>query len=170
MFLIPFPLVCSILALYAPITEPSEVVSSLWRYLHLPFIILGSTFFVSSFFASLMYFLQERQLKTKSFGFVFKRFPPLNTINKIIDMTLQFGVSFFTAGAFFGFMWVSSSDFSLSSTVKILLSIVAWFIFAAILYGKHKEKITPRQTALFTIAGFLAMLISYIGVIVFLVG
>ncbi len=171
MFLLPFPLVCSMIVVFAPppVADVS-VASSVWRFIHLPFIILGSTFFIASFISSVMFLLQERQLRLKSFGFVFKRFPPLNTIDKILAMTLRFGFYFFSVGAVAGFFWVFSSEYSFSSAMKIGVSLITWLVFAVILVLKHKNRITPRQTAFLTIVGLLTILISYVGVISFLLG
>ena len=85
LFISPFMVAASIVSIcFPPNVSPSyPVIDSIWRYVHLPFIVLGTTFLVAAFTASLMYLIQEAQLKKKNFGFIFKRFPALDTNAKI---------------------------------------------------------------------------------------
>lgn len=171
MFICPFNIVFSAVAIAAPLNTSSNVfVDSVWRYGHLPFVILGTTFFIASFLASVMYFIQEKQLKSKHFGVVFQRFPPLDTINNINSTSLKLGFYFFTIGAVLGFAWMADRDLeSIFTSYKIIFSLITWIVFAIIVGLKHFRGLPPRKMALYTILGFLSVLVTYIGVAVFLI-
>ena len=171
LFIVPFSFIFSVLALFATPLETYNSVYSIWRYVHLPFIVLGSAFFVVSFLSAVMYFIQEKQLKSKHFGFVFRRFPPLDTLSNINDITLRFGFYLFTVGAAIGFVWMLQSGLNnILSSYKIILSIITWLVFVIILFIKRFVGIQPKQMAFWTIIGFLSVLITYICVAMFLVG
>ena len=101
LFISPFMVAASIVSIcFPPNVSPSyTVIDSIWRYVHLPFIVLGTTFLVAAFTASLMYLIQEAQLKKKNFGFIFQRFPALDTIANINNTSLQTGFYLFTIGS-----------------------------------------------------------------------
>lgn len=169
LFILPFPIVFSILAAFAPVGEPPQFVESVWRYGHLPFIILGTTFFIAAFLSAAMYLIQERQLRSKSFGVVFRRFPSLDAINKMNDMALKVGFYFFSIGAILGFIWMlKSGSGGAFATLKIIFSLITWAVFAFIMVIKARKGMPPRKMALLTVAGFLSVVITYIGVAVFL--
>ena len=171
MFITPFNIILSAVAIGTADYQSSYVfVDSVWRYGHLPFVILGTTFFIASFLASVMYFIQERQLKSKQFGVVFKRFPPLDTINRINATSLKWGFYFFTIGVMLGFAWMVDENLEgIFTSYKIIFSLITWVVFAVIFFVKHFKGLSPRKMALYTILGFLSVLITYIGVAAFLI-
>lgn len=167
LFISPFMVAASLVAIcFPPNVSPSyPVVDSIWRYVHLPFIILGTTFLVAAFIASLMYLIQETQLKKKNFGFIFQRFPALDTIANINDTSLQIGFYFFTIGSALGFVWMLQNNLEeILSSAKIIFSILTWFLYAILMILKKRRPMTPRQTAQWTVIGFILILVTYIGV------
>lgn len=171
MFIAPFMVVSNLMALYfTPERVPSyDVVDSIWRYVHLPFIVLGTTFLVSAFISSIMYLILEYQLKNKNFGNVFHRFPPLDTIAKINNTSLYIGYYFFTGGAALGFVWMLEKDLeNLLSSAKIVFSIITWLLYTMLLVLRHKKPMPPHNTAKWTIIGFILILVTYAGVFLFM--
>lgn len=167
LFISPFMVISSIVAIYFPpnVMPSYSAVDSIWRYVHLPFIILGTTFLVAAFIASLMYLIQESQLKKKNFGFIFQRFPALDTIAGINDTSLQIGFYFFTIGTALGFVWMLQNNLeSILSSAKIIFSILTWFLYAVLMILKRRKPMTPRQTAQWTVIGFILILVTYVGV------
>ena len=167
MFIAPFTVFLGLLTIFFPpeLAPSYQVVDSIWKYVHLPFIILGTTFLVASFLASIMYIIQEYQLRHKKFGFIFHRFPPLDTIAKINDSSLNIGFYCFSIGAILGFIWMLQNDLEMIlSTSKIIFSLLTWVLFALFVYIKRQRPISPHQIAHWTVAGFISILIMYIGV------
>jgi ABC-type uncharacterized transport system permease subunit len=50
------------------------------------------------FMASVMYLLQERELKLKTFGAIFHRLPPLTTVNELATSSAALGLTLLTLG------------------------------------------------------------------------
>ena len=174
MFISPFLVLLGILLLFfeAPENVPTYgVVDSIWRYVHLPFVALGTTFLVAAVLSSIMYLLLEYQLKNKKFGTVFHRFPPLDAIGKINDTSLVIGFYLFTVGATLGFLWLVEENLELElSSPKIIFSVLTWFLYGALIYLKRNKPLSPHRTAQWIIIGFLLILASYVGVVKVMLG
>lgn len=167
LFISPFMVIASIISIYFPpnIAPSYPVVLSIWRYVHIPFIILGTTFLIAAFVSSVMYLIQKAQLKRKNFGFIFQRFPALDTIANINDTSLKIGFYFFTIGSALGFIWMLQNDLEeILSSAKIIFSLLTWFLYALLMILKRRKPMTARQTAQWTVIGFILIVITYIGV------
>ena len=144
---------------------------SFWFYIHLPFTILGSALFMIAAIVGLMYVIQDRQLKKKSFGIVFHRFPPVNVLNQLNTTALAVGFSFFTIGLIAGMVWgLIQGNGALILTPKLIFGIITWIIFGIILVIKYTKGLSPVNTAIWSILGFLSIIITYISVVIFLLG
>ena len=165
-----FILYAVIAILYPPTITPSyPVVDSIWKVVHLPFIVLGTTFLVAAFVASVMYIIQEAQLKKKKFGFIFQRFPALDTIGKINNTSLTIGFYFFTIGAVLGFIWMLQNNLEeILSSAKVVFSVLTWILYAALIALRRIKPLTQRQTAQWTIIGFILIIVTYVGVASFM--
>jgi len=147
------------------------VVVTTWLYIHLPFTIMGTAFFMLSTFAGVMYFIQERQLKQKKFGIIFHRFPPLDTINRLVNTTLYLGFYTFTIGLLAGFVWMIYSSGTINIfSAKLVFALITWIIYSSITFYKQFRGMSPKDTALSTIIGFISVLITYVGVAFFVMG
>lgn len=145
--------------------------ASFWLYIHLPFTIIGTAFFMVSTVCGIMYFVQERQLKNKKFGIIFRSFPPLDTIDKLINTTLYIGFYTFTVGLLSGLIWMMYAKGAINIySPKLVFAIITWVIYSGITFYKQIKGMTPKDTALSTIVGFISVLITYVGVAFFVMG
>jgi len=84
-----------------------------------------------------MYILQDRALKRKSFGFLFKRLPPLDSLERISERCLYQGFFFLSLGIISGAIW---SELSLGDywrwSAKEVLSLVLWLIYSAMIHQR----------------------------------
>ena len=55
--------------------------------------------------ASVMYLLQERELKLKTFGAMFYRLPALSTVNQLATNAAVVGLTLLTLGIATGMFW-----------------------------------------------------------------
>lgn len=145
--------------------------ASFWLYIHLPFTIVGTAFFMVSTFGGIMYFIQERQLKTKNFGIIFHRFPPLETIDKLINTTLYIGFYTFTVGLLSGLIWMMYAKGQMNIfSPKLIFAIITWIIYSSITFYKQFRGMSAKDTALSTIVGFISVIVTYFGVAFFVTG
>lgn len=145
--------------------------SSFWLMVHLPFTIAGTSLFVVSALFGILYFVQEIQLKNKNFGYLYNILPSIDLLNKITRNTMIIGFLLFTIGLLSGFIWgLYEWQGKIIITPKLLFSIITWIIFGIIIMVKMVKGMTPRNTALASILGIISVIITYIGVALFIKG
>jgi ABC-type transport system involved in cytochrome c biogenesis permease subunit len=85
------------------VSSPSPGVSNRWIIIHVGLILIGYSALFFSFFASILYLVQERNLKAKATtGGFWSRLPALATIDEIGYKCLVFGFPFMTLGLISG--------------------------------------------------------------------
>jgi len=148
-----------------------KTLSSFWLMVHLPFTIFGTAlFFVSALFG-ILYFLQEIQIKKKHFGFLYNILPSIDLLNRINQDTMLSGFMLFTMGLLSGFIWgIYEWKGIIIMTPKLIFSIITFVIFGIIILIKKIKGMTPRNTALASILGIISVIITYVGVALFIKG
>ena len=78
---------------------------SMWLPIHAGVSIIAYGFLSLAFCGGLMYLLQERELKSKKFGYFFSRFPSLDALDQLNNHCLTTGFVFLTLGIVTGSVW-----------------------------------------------------------------
>jgi cytochrome c-type biogenesis protein CcsB len=127
--------------------------------------------FTISFGAALMYLIQQHFLKKKKLGSLFQRLPALETLDEINYRCLTIGFPLLTVAIITGAIWAESAWGTYWSwDPKETWSLITWFIYAALLHGRMTIGWRGKRAALLSIAGFLIMLFTFIGVNLWLPG
>lgn len=132
--------------------------------LHISIALLGLAAFAVAAGVGVMYLLMERQVRGKHFGLLFSRLPSLeflDTLNRrlvvwgfiALSVTLATG-AFFVAGSTQGFAWILDA--------KVIATVVAWGLFAALAGARVLVGWRGRRVALLTMAGFCLVLVSFL--------
>lgn len=104
-----FPLVFVMTAVAAVKTPlhswTNESVRSTWLVVHIILVLLGYAALVLTAFASLLYLMQERQLKRKKSLGLMAKLPPLGTLDSVVSGSLGFGFVLITVGVVTGATW-----------------------------------------------------------------
>jgi cytochrome c-type biogenesis protein CcsB len=128
---------------------------------HTSLAVLGDAAFAFSFIVSVMYLIQESQLKHRHLGAVFHRLPPLDVMDMIGYRALSIGWPLFTLGMVTGSIWAESAWGSYWSwDPKETWSLIVWTIYLVLL---HLRTIgwRGRKMAWLSIVGFLFVLVSF---------
>lgn len=145
------------------IPAPREA-SSVWLTLHIGPTLLAYGVFALSFCLSLAYLLQERQLKAKGRSGLFRRLPPLETLDQWNYRLVGWGFVFFTIGILGG-SWLAKQRWGELWSWEPLQtwSGIAWLLYAALL---HLRSIGWRgkRAAQLVVLSFLLLLVSFIGI------
>src|SRR5258708_24109987 len=110
-------------------------VSPSWIYMHVGLIMVGYSALIVSFFASILYLIQEKNLKAKGAGGFLSRLPALATIDEIGYRCLLFGFPFMTFGLIAGSV-VAEAPYGAGyfRDPNILFSVVIGGLFTMLLY------------------------------------
>ncbi len=131
--------------------------------LHILSVFLGLAFISLAAGLSAAFITLERQLRARRFGLLFERLPSLDRIDLLAAHCVKGGFIALSiglmAGAFFarrawgsGWMW----------DPKLLISVAAWALFAALLQGRALAGWRGRRSAVITLCGFALLLASFL--------
>jgi cytochrome c-type biogenesis protein CcsB len=168
---VAFLLAATALVFDAGVAPLVPALQSRWLYLHTTLAFLGDAFFVIAFAGGVLYLVQERQLKRHRAGGFYHRLPSLDLLDRINYRSLTIGFPFLTLGIITGAVWAEYAWGSYWSwDPKETWSLITWFIYAALLHMRFTVGWRGRKAAYVSIAGFLAVLFTFLGVNVLLGG
>lgn len=116
------------------------------------------------FIASIMYLVQEHELKAKTFGALFHRLPSLTTVNDISSMATGIGFALLTTGIISGLMLSLHRDGYLwHNDPKEILALLTWFLYFGLISYRLTKNWRGRNAAWLGIAGFVFVLCTFLG-------
>lgn len=132
-----------------------------WVAAHVVIALGGYGAFALAFVASVMYLLQERQLRFKAFKLFYHRLLPLQTLDVMAHRLAVFGFPMLTVAIITGSTWARTSwGESWFFEPKGVWSFVTWAIYALYLLTRTWGGWRGRKSAYLIIAGFVAVLFN----------
>jgi cytochrome c-type biogenesis protein CcsB len=162
-FMLPLVVILMIpvLILSGDIQVLNPLLKSGWLGVHTSLAVLGDAAFAFACIVSIMYLIQERQLKAKNLGAIFHRLPSLDIMDTLSYKALTLGWPLFTLGMITGSIWANSAWGTYWSwDPKETWSLITWVIYLALL---HLRTIgwRGRKMAYLSIIGFVFVLVSF---------
>jgi len=170
-FIIPivFLLMLSSSMLPRAIKPLSPLLQSSWFGVHIGLAFLGNAAFGMAFGIGVMYLIQERFVKSKHIGGLFKRLPNLQVLDEINYRLISIGFPLMTLAIISGALWAQSALGSYWRwDPKEVWSLITWLIYALILHVRLTSGWRGRKVAILSIIGFLAVLFTFFGVNLFI--
>jgi cytochrome c-type biogenesis protein CcsB len=172
-FVAPLAFVFSIFAAFLPgeVARLAPALNSWWLPVHVILLFVGDAVFAVAFGAGIMYLLQEKEVKRKRLGAIFKRLPSLDVLDDINYRCLTIGFPLLTLGIITGSIWAEYAWGSYWSwDPKETWSLITWLLYAALLHGRLTVGWRGRKAAILAIVGFCAVLFTFLGVNLLLPG
>jgi ABC-type uncharacterized transport system permease subunit len=152
-------------------TGPSTAVeqisgaSARWLFpMHTTLLSFAYAAFFVVFVSSVMYLLQERELKLKTFSAMFHRLPSLTTINDIATTAATIGLTLLTLGIATGMLWSSSRDGRLwHNDPKEVFAALTWLLYVALIAYRSTARWRGRRAAWLGVAGFVLVICTFLG-------
>src|SRR6185503_19154433 len=162
------PLV-SLLVFSAAVTRPvvdsttTIAVRDTWLFpVHTTLLFFAYAAFFVVFLASVMYLLQERALKLKTFGAIYHRLPSLSTVNEIATSSTAIGLTLLTVGIATGMVWASSRDGRLwHNDPKEIFAALTWLLYVLLILHRSTSGWRGRRAAWLGVAGFALVLLTF---------
>jgi cytochrome c-type biogenesis protein CcsB len=140
-------------------TEIPPDLESFWLPVHVTVAFLGNAVFALAFAVSLIYVMQERHLKHKKMTALMKRFPSLESLDRLNYMLLVWGFPLMTLGIVTGSLWAGIHWGNYWSwEPRQISSGIAWLFYGAILHGRITAGLRGKKAALLTMVGFCVVL------------
>jgi ABC-type uncharacterized transport system permease subunit len=146
-----------------PIQLGATEQTSLFAF-HVTVSMIGVAALFLTFASSVTYLLQDRILKSKRHGSWLQVLPPLNRCDRLVVQSLMWGFPLLTVGIITGsVLSASRTGHFWSWRWDEAFSIVAWGIFAVILWARSARGWRGRKSAYLTLVGVLAGVLTMAG-------
>lgn len=106
---------------------------------------------------------QNYQLKHHHAGGLIRKFPPLQDMETLLFELLWVGEIVLTLGIAAGFLFVEDLLQQDGLLHKTFFSLLAWVVFAVLLWGRHQQGWRGRTAIRFTLTGFVFLLLGFYG-------
>ena len=126
--------------------------------------LLSYVAFLAAFIAGLLFLIQERQLKRKTMGLLFRRLPSLQALDRVNFLAIGIGFGLLSLGTAFGFLgagrllgrWWTGDP-------KECLTVAVWGAYLVLWLVRRGATLRGRRVALLSILGFSLVLFTFLG-------
>lgn len=134
-----------------------------WLFpIHTTLLLFAYAAFFVAFAASVMYLLQERELKLKTFSPIFHRLPPLNTVDDIGSTAAGIGFTLLSLGIITGVIWSSSRNGRMWHNDPIeIFAVLTWVVYLALIH--YRAQWRGRKAAWIGVLGFALVACTLVG-------
>jgi ABC-type transport system involved in cytochrome c biogenesis permease subunit len=162
----PMAMVMTLAALLIPaptvVLPPSQREG--WFIFHTSVATVGMAALCVTFAMALTYLVQDRALKAKRSLKLLERLPSLDAVDRIGFHALLWGFPLLTLGIATGAIWSSIVKHRVwTGGPKEVFPVLAWIVFALLLYARLVRGFRGRKAAYVTIAGFALGLLTVVG-------
>lgn len=129
---------------------------------HILLSILAYSFFTLAALQAAFLAFQNYQLRHKHAASVIKRFPPLQDMEKLLFELIWAAQVLLSLGIIAGFVFVEDLT-AQGLPHKMFFSVLAWVVFAVLLWGRHQLGWRGNTAIRGTLAGFVCLLLGFYG-------
>lgn len=106
--------------------------------------------------------IQDRHLHGRHPGGLIRALPPLTVMERLLFQIITLGFVLLSVALLTGLIFVQDV-FAQHLAHKTVLSIVAWWVFAVLLWGRHRFGWRGRTAIRWTLGGFAVLMLAYLG-------
>jgi ABC-type uncharacterized transport system permease subunit len=129
-----------------------------WIFLHIALLLAAYAALLLSLLASVLYLIQERNLKSKHSKPSAEWLPPLETTDQIALKSLLFGLPCMTAGLLIGSLIAQQTiGPSYFLDTKVLLSFAMWLAYVGMIYIRRHSGLRGRRAIY--LSGFVFLVV-----------
>jgi ABC-type uncharacterized transport system permease subunit len=140
---------------------PNPVLSEMAIGLHVSFAIFGYAGFALSAMHGIMYLLMYRELKSGSFGAIYKNLPSLESLERMAVMSALVGFIFLTVSMIIGVAWLPRAYDNYSYLdPKLIATALTWLLYGALLFARYVLRVEGSRIVKLAIWGFAFAIIS----------
>lgn len=111
---------------------------------------------------ALLLAMQDYRLRHRQADRLIAILPPLELMERLLFQMIGAGFALLSLALFSGFLFVDNL-FAQNLVEKTLLSIVAWWVFALLIWGRWRFGWRGRTATAWTLGGFAALMLAYFG-------
>ena len=160
--LFPLSALAVLIAVFAPNTSTVVTDLSGGMLLHISSSILAYAVLTLAAIQSALLAVQDHQLKHRHTRGIVQILPPLQLMESMLFELLWAGVILLTIAIASGFVFIDDI-FAQSLVHKTVLTLVAWLLFAVLLWGHYQLGWRSNTAVRLTLAGFVLLMLAFFG-------
>ncbi len=160
---IVFPLAAALLLIDVFAAPPTQPLPLEWQIkLHVIFALVGYSVLSIPALLAILLALPERALHRRQFEGLLRALPPLSLTEALMFRLIGAGFVLLTLTLITGILFVTNL-FDQHLAHKTVLSIAAWIVFGALLFGRWRYGWRGRRAVYLTLGGMLLLLLAFFG-------
>jgi len=161
--MIIYPLVALSLVLKTSLpNEQGTVLSNPALEWHILLSLAAYSLFTLAALQAIVLAIQEQQLRQRHVAGIMRKLPPLQSMEQSLFKLIVTGFIFLTIGLFTGFLFLEDI-FAQHLVHKTVLSIIAWCVFATLLWGRRQYGWRGKTAIKWTLFGFSFLVLAFFG-------
>lgn len=162
LFLFPIAAIVIIIELLIPDTRILSEHLSMGLRIHILLSISAYSLLMISAVQAIMLAVQERMIKKKHAAKIMNALPPLQVMEDLLVQIIVIGFFILSLSLASGMMFIEDI-FAQHLIHKTVLSIIAWFIYVILLWGRWSAGWRGKRIIRWSLGGFSALLLAYVG-------
>lgn len=162
LFLFPAAALAILLELFIPDERILSHSLSTGLRIHILLSIYAYSLLMISAVQAMMLAIQERLIKTKRAAKIMNTLPPLQVMEELLIQIIVIGFFILSLSLASGVMFIDDL-FAQHLIHKTVLSFLAWIIYCILLWGRWSAGWRGKRIIRWTLGGFSALLLAYIG-------
>jgi len=160
------PLVSALMVLSGTVWEENHAIPPLlrsrWIYFHTSVAFLAYAAFFLTFVSGVLYLIQENELKSKNFRFLYFRLPSLQVCDELLRFSLFAGFILMSLTIVTGAFWAQQAWGRFWSwDPKETASLMTWGIYLVLIHYRLSARWLGRRAAYISIVGFVSAVLTF---------
>lgn len=130
--------------------------------IHILVSMLAYSLFALASVQAILMAIQDHHLHHRHPGGFIRALPPLQTMESLLFEMIAVGFVLLSLALLSGFAFLENM-FEQRLAHKTVLSIMAWFVFGTLLWGRYRFGWRGQKALIWTLAGFVVLMLAYFG-------
>lgn len=161
--IVVFPVAAATIGLLLAWPGERLVADASWQLeTHILASLLAYSILALAVFQSILLSIQDRHLRNRQPGGFIRALPPLAVMESLLFQMIATGFALLSLALVTGFLFLEDI-FAQHLVHKTTLSIIAWFVFGILLWGRWRFGWRGQTALRWTIGGFIFLMLAYFG-------
>ncbi|MCU7936393.1 MAG: cytochrome c biogenesis protein CcsA [Candidatus Thiodiazotropha sp. (ex Dulcina madagascariensis)] len=130
--------------------------------IHILVSMLAYSLFTLASVQAVLLAIQDHHLHQRHPGGFIRALPPLQTMESLLFEMIGVGFILLSLALLSGFAFLENM-FEQHLAHKTVLSIIAWFVFGTLLWGRYRFGWRGQKALIWTLSGFVVLMLAYFG-------
>ena len=162
LFTLPFIALALLLQLLIPVSEETKLVLMSGLGVHIFSALLAYSMLMIAAIQAVLLAYQHNHLHNHKPNALLRALPALQDMDQLLFRFIMVGVAFLSLALVTGFIYLDNL-FGQQVAHKTILSIIAWFVFSALLFGRWRYGWRGISATRWTLSGFAILMLAFFG-------